>query len=85
MIAKVSFCKEEQEAVVIPSSVVRRDGQGTYLWLVDDDLTVRKGRIVTGDFSGSGVIVESGLQVGDRVVCEGMSKISTGMRVSITE
>lgn len=85
MIAKVSFCKEEQEAVVIPSSVVRRDGQGTYLWLVDDDLTVRKGRIVTGDFSGSGVIVESGMQVGDRVVCEGMSKISTGMRVSITE
>ncbi|MGM9791481.1 MAG: efflux RND transporter periplasmic adaptor subunit [Candidatus Cryptobacteroides sp.] len=85
MIAKVSFCKEEQEAFVIPSSIVRRDGQGTYLWLVNADGTVRKGRITTGDFSGSGVIVESGLQAGDRVVCEGMSKISTGMRVSITE
>ena len=85
MIAKVSFCREEQEAVVIPASAIRRDGQGTYLWLVDADLTVRKGRITTGDFSGSGVIVESGLQAGDMVVCEGMSKISTGMRVSITE
>lgn len=85
MIGKARFDKEQQKAFVIPSSVIRRDDKGSYVWLVDDCGLVQKCRILTGDFSGSGVIVESGLQAGDMVVCEGMSKISTGMRVSITE
>ena len=85
MIAKVRFRGEKREAIAIPSSIIRRDDKGAYIWVVAGDGLVQKRRILTGDFCGSGVIVESGLQVGDRVVCEGMSKISTGMRVSITE
>ena len=85
MIAKVRFRGEKWEAIAIPSSIIRRDDKGAYLWLVAGDGLVQKRRILTGEFCGSGVTVESGLQDGDMVVCEGMSKISTGMRVSITE
>ena len=85
MIAKVRFRGEKREAIAIPSSIIRRDDKGAYLWLVAGDGLVQKRRILTGEFCGSGVTVESGLQDGDMVVCEGMSKISTGMRVSITE
>lgn len=85
MIAKVRFRGEKREAIAIPSSIIRRDDKGAYLWVVAGDGLVQKRRILTGEFCGSGVAVESGLQDGDMVVCEGMSKISTGMRVSITE
>lgn len=85
MIAKVRFRGEKREAIAIPSSIIRRDDKGAYLWVVAGDGLVQKRRILTGEFCGSGVTVESGLQDGDMVVCEGMSKISTGMRVSITE
>ena len=85
MIGKACFKTEQKEEIVLPTSVIRRDDKGSYVWTVSSRNTVAKQRIETGDFSGKGVIVLKGLQPSDRVICEGMSKVSTGMRVSITE
>ena len=82
MIGKVRFRTPASDRnVVIPSSAVRGDRNGRYVWTVTSSETVAKKYISTGGFSGNGVVVSSGLEEGDRVITQGMSKVSTGMRV----
>lgn len=72
-------------SIVVPSSVVRTDESGRYVWTVDENGIVRKVKIVVGGFSGKGVVVESGLSEGDRVIVDGSSKVSSGMKVEVEE
>ena len=82
MIGKVSFRTPASDRnVVIPSSAVRGDRNGRYVWTVTSSETVAKKYISTGGFSGNGIVVSEGLEEGDRVITQGMSKVSTGMRV----
>lgn len=81
MVCKVTFSGTE-DALVIPAAVVRTDKDGRYVWIVEDG-KVRKRHVAPGGFSGKGVIITDGLVSGDRVICEGMQKVSSGMTVSV--
>ena len=88
MVGKVVFSNEgalsdEPQNPVIPASIVRMDKTGKYVWAVNAQNRVEKKYITPGDFSGKGVIVLDGLESGDRVIVEGMSKVSTGMSVEV--
>lgn len=83
MVCKVTLASQS-EGIVIPASVVRTDADGRYVWIVDGD-RVGKRYVSVGGFSGRGISVESGLQPGDRVICEGIQKVSSGMRVQAME
>lgn len=71
--------------VVIPASMVRTDTDGKYVWAVDSQDIVRKVYVVAGGFAGKGVVITEGLKDGDRVITEGMQKVSTGMKVKVIE
>ena len=71
--------------VTVPSSVIRSDMEGRYVWTVSDDNTVCKTYVSTGWFSGKGVTILEGLSPGDRVISEGVQKVCTGMKVIIAE
>ena len=43
---------------------------------------VYKRQVSVGALSGNGVIISSGLAVGDKVIVEGASKVSENMKVS---
>lgn len=75
----------ESGSIVVPSSVVRTDESGRYVWTVDENDIVRKVRISVGGFSGKGIVVESGLSEGDRIIVDGSSKVSSGMKVEVEE
>lgn len=82
MIADVRFeSRSEDDSIVIPASAVRSDRDGRYVWTVSGDNKVAKQYIETGGFSGTGIIVSGGIEPGDRIITEGMSKVSTGMSV----
>ena len=83
MVCKVAFM-DESKGVVIPASVVRTDTEGRYVWIVEGDL-VRKRHVTLGGFSGTGVIVLDGLSEGEKVITEGVQKVSGGMKVRIVE
>jgi len=89
MVCKVHISNSSStssEYVVIPSSSVRVDSEGRYVWCIDSEGAVEKKHITVNGFSGDGVIVEEGLSEGDRLVVEGGNKISTGMRnITINE
>lgn len=82
MVCKVYMDSDNASGIIIPSSVVKMDGEGRYVWTVSDGV-VCKTRIETSGFSGKGVIVASGLAEGDMVIVEGASKVSSGMKVNV--
>lgn len=81
MAAKVSFRLSGKSSIVIPADAIQMDKDGKYVW-IDDGGTAKKNRIEINGYSGQGVIIKNGLNVGDKVICEGYHKISSGMKVS---
>lgn len=84
MVCKVSLAGNGAQAAVIPASVIKTDVSGRYVWAVRDGRAV-KVPVVTGGFSGRGVIISEGLEDGDYVIVDGAGKVSSGMKVKIVE
>ncbi|MBV9969414.1 MAG: efflux RND transporter periplasmic adaptor subunit [Xanthobacteraceae bacterium] len=71
------------EKVVIPQAALIADQEGVYVFAVDDGKAVIR-RIKVGDESGTGIVVESGLSVGDLVIVQGLQNLRPGTPVRAT-
>ncbi|MGE4242688.1 efflux RND transporter periplasmic adaptor subunit [Ramlibacter sp.] len=70
-----------RDAVVVPVSALRQGGTGDYVFVLQEDRTVKLRPVVKGQPLGDRVQVASGLQVGERVVTEGADRLRDGSRV----
>jgi multidrug efflux system membrane fusion protein len=70
-------------AVVVPVAAVRQSGTGEYVFVLQDDRTVKLRPVVRGQPAGDRVQVASGLQVGEKVITEGADRLRDGARVSL--
>ena len=72
-----------RDATVIPERAVVEVQASRGVWTVGDDDVARLKTVVLGDKAGDGlVIVESGLEPGERIVVEGQVKIRGGGKVT---
>jgi membrane fusion protein (multidrug efflux system) len=71
------------EKLVIPQAALIADQQGSYVFVVDDGKAAVR-RIKVGEESGPGVVIESGLSVGDLVIVEGLQSLRPGTPVRAT-
>ena len=85
MVSRVYMNKDSVSSITVPSSSIRTDMNGRYVWTVNDDYRVSKAYVTVDGFSGEGVIISSGLEMGDRLIVDGISKVSTGMKVNVIE
>ena len=81
MACKVSLETDRKDRVIVPASVVKVDDNGRYIWVVNAEDRVEKRSVSAGNFAGTGVAIESGVEQGDRIIVEGSQKVSTGMKV----
>lgn len=87
MVCRVTLEKPETSGtpirtIIIPNRAVQLDSKGErYVWLVDDSNRVKQQYVGIGDLSPHGVVVSSGLEIGDRVVTDGTQKVATGTKV----
>ncbi len=78
--------KEWKDAIVIPSSAVQRGPDFAYVYVIstegeDSKVDIKK---ISVSFSDAGrSVIESGLDVGDRVVLEGTDKLQPGGKVTM--
>ena len=86
MIGRVIFENKEvgdtsKLTINLPSqAVLLNDDNRWFVWVVNDSVAER--RFVTADeLSSDGIIVKSGLNIGDKVIVEGVQKVGTGSRV----
>ena len=53
--------------------------------MVGGDDKVEARRVTLGDVEGEQVVVESGLNEGERIIVEGIQKVRPGMTVAVSE
>ncbi len=70
------------EGIILPlGSVMLSADNRNYVWL-DSAGTARRRDVITGTMLPEGVVIESGLRSGDKVIVSGMDKVSQGMKVT---
>ena len=74
-----------RDATLVPSAAVVRGGQGTFVYVINEDRTVALRKVAVGMSEGDSVSVESGLAPGERVVVEGSDRLRDGAKVEIPD
>jgi len=73
------------QVILVPQRSLLNDQAGSYVYVVGPDSKVQTRRLKAGPVQGPDVVVLEGLQVGDRVVVDGIQKIRPGMEVDAAE
>ncbi|MGM0611069.1 MAG: efflux RND transporter periplasmic adaptor subunit [Thermodesulfobacteriota bacterium] len=74
---------KENMQPAVSQVAVQRDKDGAFVYVLGEDNKVQQRRIQTGKAIGDKYIIESGLSKGEKVVVQGIQKISPGMNVNI--
>lgn len=70
-----------QQAVVISQASIGQDEHGNYVMVVNDDGIVEQRRVALGEVMGDRQIAKLGLKAGDRIIVQGLQKVSDGTKV----
>lgn len=70
-------------ALALPNSVIQRGPQGTFVYVMKSDQTVEVRKIEIDSIQGDSAIIQSGLDVGERVVAEGQNQLRPGAKVAV--
>ena len=86
MVCRVKFEGESNDGgYEVPNRAVQLDNKGNrFVWVVADS-TAQMRLVTISDLTQTGVLVDSGLHEGDRVIVDGGSKVSTGTRVKCNQ
>lgn len=74
-------CKSGRSVPVVSQSAVQIDRKGRYVFVVDDENRVQERRIETGAAIDADWVVTSGLSAGERVIIQGVQKVTPGQIV----
>jgi membrane fusion protein (multidrug efflux system) len=76
---------EPERVLAVPQAALQVDQAGPYVLVVAGDDKVEARRVTLGDAEGAQVVVESGLNEGERVIVEGIQKVRPGMSAAASE
>ena len=68
-------------AVLVPATAIQRGPETTFVFVVDEDDTVRTRNVVTGTIEAGMASIDRGLSPGETVVIEGVDKLQHGAKV----
>lgn len=75
--------KSQPNAVVVPTAALQTSQNGTYVYVVEQDLTAKQQPVKVGWNVGEDTVIASGLQPGQRVVTDGQLRLTPGAKVDI--
>lgn len=74
------------DSIVLSQRCVMRDPKGqAYVFVVKPDNTIEQRNVEANRVIGTSWLIESGLQPGEKVVIDGIGKVSAGAEVKITQ
>ena len=71
------------EGLFIPQAAVQADQQGSFVLLVDGGNTVVRRNVDLGDRFDDMVLVNRGVEEGDRIIVRGLQQVRPGMPVQV--
>ena len=72
-------------SIVLPARAVLQGAQGTYVYKVGSDNQAEMLSVTLGMDAEDGVIIESGIDAGDLIVVDGVSRVQPGAALSPNE
>jgi membrane fusion protein (multidrug efflux system) len=80
---KARFAPEVKEGALLVPQLAVQEIQGLYsVMVVKSDATVEQRMVKAGDRVGNLWVIESGLKPGEKVIVEGIQRVSPGVKVS---
>jgi len=73
----------QENAIVIPAAALQMGSEGHFVWSVSPDNKVSKQLVTPGIQSSKSVVIQTGLTAGDRVVTDGLDRLTDGAQVEI--
>ena len=77
--------KEEKIAILVPQAAIAQDEHGNYVMVVNKDNIAEERRVVMGDTLEDKQIILDGLKPEDRVIIQGLQKVTNGQKVQVGE
>ncbi|MBV6693700.1 MdtA/MuxA family multidrug efflux RND transporter periplasmic adaptor subunit [Serratia quinivorans] len=71
------------DAMVIPTAALQMGNEGNFVWTLSEENKVNKHLVTTGMQDSQQVVITAGLNVGDRVVTDGIDRLTEGMQVEV--
>lgn len=75
----------QQNAVVIPTAALQMGNEGNFVWVLNSEDKVSKHLVTTGIQDSQKVVITAGLSAGDRVVTDGIDRLTEGAKVEVVE
>ncbi|WP_267371614.1 MULTISPECIES: MdtA/MuxA family multidrug efflux RND transporter periplasmic adaptor subunit [unclassified Pantoea] len=72
-----------QDAIVIPPAALQMGNEGHFVWVVNSDNKVSKKSVMAGLQDSQKVVVSAGLEAGERVVTDGLDRLTEGAKVEV--
>ena len=72
-----------QDAIVIPPAALQMGNEGNFVWVVNSENQVSKKLITAGLQDSQKVVVTAGLNAGERVVTDGIDRLTEGAKVEV--
>lgn len=73
----------QQNAVVIPAAALQMGNEGHFVWVLNDENKVSKHSVTPGIQDSQNVVISAGLSAGDRVVTDGIDRLTEGAKVEV--
>src|SRR5215472_11507101 len=75
--------KSQANSIVVPTAALQTSQQGTYVYVVNQDMTAQPQAVKVSWTVGDETVIASGLQPGQRVVTDGQLRLTPGAKVDI--
>jgi len=75
----------DTQALMVAQAAVQADQKGAYVMVVKPDNTVERRDVKLGDRAAENVVVEMGVDEGDRVIVMGLQKVRPGQMVKVRD
>lgn len=75
----------QSNALVIPNAALQTGQNGTYVYIVNPDLTAQPQAVKVGWTVGDSTVIASGLEPGQRVVTDGQLRLTPGAKVEVKQ
>ncbi|MFS2224566.1 MdtA/MuxA family multidrug efflux RND transporter periplasmic adaptor subunit [Pantoea sp. B65] len=70
-------------AIVIPTAALQMGNEGHFVWVVNSENKVSKKRVSVGIQDSEKVVIKAGLNAGERVVTDGLDRLTEGASVEV--
>lgn len=72
-----------QNALLVPLSAIQMGSEGRFVWVLNEKSQVSKHSVTVGIQYGQEMVVTAGLNEGDRVVTDGIDRLTEGAQVEV--